>query len=32
MENKQSDKLLIAKIEDKIRISKTQNKITNSEF
>ena len=29
MENNQ---LLIAKIEDKIRISKTQNKITNTEF
>ena len=32
MENKQNNKLLIAKIEDKIRISKNQNKITNSEF
>lgn len=32
MENKQNNKLLIAKIEDKICISKNQNKITNSEF
>lgn len=31
-ENNQNNRLLIAKIEDKIRISKTQNKITNSEF
>lgn len=32
MQNNEDEKLLIAKIEDKIKISKTQNKITNSYF
>lgn len=32
MQNNQENKLLIAKIEDKIRISKTRNKIVNSDF
>lgn len=32
MQNNEEDKLLIAKIADKIKISKTQNKITNSYF
>jgi len=32
MQNNEEDKLLIAKILDKIKISKTQNKITNSYF
>jgi len=32
MQNNEEDKLLIAKIADKIEISKTKNKITNSYF
>lgn len=32
MENNQENKLLIAKVRDKIKTSRTQNKITNSEF
>lgn len=32
MQNNEDDKLLIAKISDKLKISKTQNKITNSYF